>query len=101
MWVFESKSSGDYHQEMTGNAFQEWFTNILTLIEPGSVIVMDNAPYHSVRQEKIPNQSTRKNEIIQWLESKSVSCDSSMLKIELLMKVKAIKSKYNLFKVDE
>lgn len=101
LWVFESKSSGDYHQEMTGNAFQEWFTNILTLIEPGSVIVMDNAPYHSVRQEKIPNQSTRKNEIIQWLESKSVSCDSSMLKIELLMKVKAIKSKYNLFKVDE
>jgi hypothetical protein len=33
---------------MNEEVFQKWFQNILPEFEPVSVIVMDNAPYHSV-----------------------------------------------------
>lgn len=58
--LFESKKTSDYHEEMNGEVFQEWFRKILATIGEGSVIVMDNAPYHSVRSENIPNMSWRK-----------------------------------------
>lgn len=61
--VFESKSTGDYHEDMNAEVFEEWFENILQKIEPESVIVMDNAPYHSRRKEQIPTMAWRKNKI--------------------------------------
>ncbi|CAG4969627.1 unnamed protein product [Colias eurytheme] len=45
--VFESKSTKDYHEEMDGERFLHWFINIMPKLEPGSVVVIDNAPYHS------------------------------------------------------
>ena len=46
--MFESKKSGDYHTEMNGDIFKTWFEGIIKLLPNNSVIVMDNAPYHSV-----------------------------------------------------
>ena len=44
--VFQrKKSTGDYHDEMTGEHFEEWFM----MLEPDSLIVMDNTSYHSRR----------------------------------------------------
>jgi hypothetical protein len=41
-------SSADYHQDMDHKLFEQWFKNkLLTNIPRGSVIVMDNASYHS------------------------------------------------------
>lgn len=31
---------------------------------------MDNAPYHSVKTDTIPNMSWKKQKIIEWLENK-------------------------------
>ncbi|KAI5708322.1 hypothetical protein M8J77_020542 [Diaphorina citri] len=46
--VFRSKKSGDYHDEMNAEHFMEWFReNLLPGLSVPSVIVMDNAPYHS------------------------------------------------------
>ncbi|CAC5371201.1 unnamed protein product [Mytilus coruscus] len=47
--IFESKtSSSDYHDEMNKEHFTEWFKDALLQKQPPqSVIVMDNAPYHS------------------------------------------------------
>nr|XP_023013716.1 uncharacterized protein LOC111503599 [Leptinotarsa decemlineata] len=45
--IFKSKKTGDYHEEMNAEVFEKWFEGIIQLVEPGSVIVMDNAPYHS------------------------------------------------------
>lgn len=62
--VFRSKkNSADYHDEMNGDHFGEWMQEILPKLEPGGVIVMDNAPYHSVLEQKIPNRSWRKSDI--------------------------------------
>ena len=58
------KGEGDYHEEMDGERFEKWFRNQqLPNIPQESVIVMDNASYHSVKEEKIPNTGTRKVDI--------------------------------------
>jgi len=36
---------------------------------------MDNAPYHSVKKEKIPNTTTKKVDIIKWLQEKGEIID--------------------------
>ena len=46
-------TSGDYHGEMNGELFLRWLTTqLLPLIEEPSVLVMDNAPYHSIMTEE-------------------------------------------------
>lgn len=54
--ISESKSGdGDYHKEMNAKVFENWFKKILDIVEPESVIVMDNAPYDSRRLARVPN----------------------------------------------
>ncbi|KAL3278355.1 hypothetical protein HHI36_013685 [Cryptolaemus montrouzieri] len=67
LWSFESKKSGDYHEEMDGPNFEEWFENILPKLEDGCVIVLDNASYHSRRTEKLPTSASKKATIQEWL----------------------------------
>jgi len=67
---FESKKTTDYHEEINGDVFYNWMANVLPLLKENCVIVMDNAPYHSMKKEKIPNSTTRKANIIQWLQEK-------------------------------
>lgn len=92
---FESKKTTDYHEEMDGNTFYNWMTNILPRLKENSVIVMDNAPYHSVKKEKIPNTSTRKADIIEWLQEKGQVIDRPMVIAELLDMVKQLKPLYD------
>ncbi|KAJ8910588.1 hypothetical protein NQ315_013557 [Exocentrus adspersus] len=99
---FESKkNTADYHDEMNGNTFLDWFKRVLPTLNDNCVIVMDNAPYHSVKMEKIPNTSWRKNEIIDWLPSKGKEIDNTMVKAELLRIVAIEKEKYNKYIIDE
>ncbi|CAH1962018.1 unnamed protein product [Acanthoscelides obtectus] len=44
LWAFESKKTGDYHEEMDGNSFENWFSKMLLKLENNAVIVLDNAP---------------------------------------------------------
>ena len=43
--IFQSKkNTGDYHDEMTGDTFEEWFKDkLIPNVLPNSLIVMDNA----------------------------------------------------------
>lgn len=49
--VFSSgTNSGDYHGSMNGELFEKWLLEqLLPRLEEPSVIVLDNAPYHSVQ----------------------------------------------------
>ena len=49
--VFQSKkSTGDYHDKMTGEHFEEWsHDTVLPKLLQNSIIVMDNVSYHSCR----------------------------------------------------
>lgn len=100
---FESKkSTGDYHDEMNGENFLNWFKMILPKLDENCVIVMDNAPYHSVKCEKIPHMGWIKNDIQNWLREKGYQeLDNSMTKSMLMEIVNKIKSQYNKYEVDE
>lgn len=88
--LFKSKTkSGDYHDDMNSENFEKWFTTVLIPRLPNnSIIVMDNAPYHSIQLNKSPTASWRKNEIVSWLHSKNLPYQPAMLKYELLEIVK-------------
>ncbi|CAH2085192.1 unnamed protein product [Euphydryas editha] len=99
-WIFEAKKhDGDYHDEMDAHNFEKWFDNILNKVEPGSVIVLDNAPYHSRLAVKVPNMSWRKADIQAWLLENNISYDENEIKAELLTKFR--KEDYNKKVIDE
>lgn len=100
--VFEQKSNNaDYSQQINGDIFLQWFIKILPLLEENAVIVMDNAAHHSLKQEKLPTSLSNKTEIIQWLISKNIKFDNTLLKAELLYLVKSHKKQYDKYIVDE
>lgn len=57
----------------------------------GSVVVMDNASYHSVASDRIPNGSWRKTDIQNWLYDKQLYFEESYTVRELLEVVKVNK----------
>lgn len=68
----QSGTSENYHSQMNFSAFKEWFINMLQNLEEPSVIVMDNAPYHSVPAETYPKANESKANIQKWLSEKGV-----------------------------
>lgn len=98
--VFQSKSTGDYHQEMNSDVFRGWFLDLLKGLEEPSVIVMDNASYHSCFLEKIPSTKTRKADIVAWLQNKNIIHNPNNTKSELLYIVRQHKEKYKVYELD-
>ncbi|KAK8782452.1 hypothetical protein V5799_016203 [Amblyomma americanum] len=52
-------NKADYHSEMDGMYFEQWFTEKLLPNIPANSVVLANAPYHSVALEKATATSTR------------------------------------------
>ena len=96
--VFQSKkATGDYHDEMTSEHFEEWFhDSLMPNIPPNSLIVMDNAPYHSRRLEPVPTMSSRKQVMQDWLTQHGIEFPENALKRELysLIKMSSFTPKY-------
>lgn len=100
--MFRSKKTGDYHEEMDHNRFYKWFEEqLLPNIDPNSVIVMDNAPYHTVQIDKAPTMSSKKSAMIEWLERHGVQAGPELKKGELLDMVLAHKPRFPIYKIDE
>ena len=65
--------------------FEKYFKEqILSNIPPRSIIVLDNAFYHSRKIEKVPNTCWRKDEIREWLQERNIHYEDYMLKKDLL-----------------
>lgn len=84
--IFSSKTKNfDYHGEMNESTFLQWFEEqLLKKLEEPSIIVLDNASYHSTLAEKTPNNSWRKEEIQNWLHARNVAFENNDLKLQLL-----------------
>lgn len=84
--VFSSKTKNpDYHGEMNHENFLTWLEEqLLKNLEEPSIIVMDNAPYHNTLVEKIPNTGWTKPQIKEWLQSRGIEFEDTLLKIQLL-----------------
>lgn len=102
MVFLAKKGAADYHDEMDGTRFEQWFEEqLLPNLEAGTVIVMDNASYHSQKLEKIPNSKTKKGDIKTWLRQKNINYAEDSLKKELLDQVASVKHLYSAYKIDE
>ncbi|XP_054281219.1 uncharacterized protein LOC128998888 [Macrosteles quadrilineatus] len=72
---------------MNAKAFEDWFTGVPHVLPPNSVIVMDNASYHSETLYKLPNMSWKKGEIQEWLNVNGVYFDDRDMKTELIARI--------------
>lgn len=48
-------SKTDYHGNMNHVIFKEWFKKLLESLTEPSLIILDNAPYHSRVKEQLPS----------------------------------------------
>ena len=101
--VFQAKKDdGDYHGEMNAASYEKWFREqLLPNIPPNSVIVLDNASYHSAQVELLPRKHWRKDLIREWLTSKDIQWNTDMIKDELLKLVEPLRPKYSDKNVDK
>lgn len=100
--VFSSKKTNDYHEEMNHQTFQKWFSESLmpNLTKP-SIIIMDNAKYHSKILDRAPTTASRKEEISEWLRQHGIPFEVDMKKPELLELVSLNKPPFPTYDVDE
>jgi transposase len=61
----------DYHREMDGHGFMNWFQKqLLPNLPQRSMIVMDNASYHGLSD--MPKSSNRVGVMKEWLDLKAI-----------------------------
>ena len=74
----------DYHDSMNGDSYEQYFANSLcTNVPQGSLIVIDNAPYHSRNDETYSVSKWKKQQYIDWLKSKDIAVPKKFLRAEL------------------
>lgn len=77
----------DYHKNMNGDIFKTWVEKQLVpglnKIHGQAVVIMDNAPYHSMRADKRINSNSRKHEMEDWLNANNVAYDQTATKKNL------------------
>ena len=73
--LLEKKDSTDYHREMNSHHFERWWENtVLNKLPDQSVVVIDNAKYHSRQTDsEVPTTDWRKAEFRNgWRREESV-----------------------------
>ena len=86
--VFKSISTDgkDYHTEMNAKSFEKLIKyQLLPALPKKSLIIMDNASYHSVREDgtKAPTSNTWKSEMISWSKANKIPFNENSKKPEL------------------
>ena len=100
--IFSSNcDSVDYHNCMNSATFEKWVAEqLIPNLEEPSLIILDNASYHSRLVDKNPTNSWKKEEIIEWFRKHNIAFRPASLKTELLAISKAHRIP-NKFVVDE
>lgn len=64
--------------------FSTWLKNkFLPNLPPNSVVVLDNASFHNKQENKAPNMSSRKEEMVTCLRNNFIAYSPTYLKPEL------------------
>ena len=85
----------DYHDFMDGESYKCYFEkSICQNILKHSVIVIDNAPYHSKNMENYPTSKWRKQQFVDWLTEKNITFSDKALRAELWTLVKSKREKF-------
>ncbi|XP_072386551.1 uncharacterized protein [Diabrotica undecimpunctata] len=99
--TFESTRTGDYHEDMNADVFQEWFEQMIDLLPKNCVIVMDNASYHSRLIEGLPTTKWLKKDLQNWLSSKNITYHPGSIRKELYSLCALHKEKFKKYEIDE
>ena len=86
-FVAKNKTN-DYHGEMNSELFLRWLTTcLLPALDEPSVLVLDNAPYHSMLTEesRCPTSATRKADLVTWLVQRGIAVPVGATRPELLL----------------
>ena len=79
---------------MNGEIFLKWVKNQLlpdlNKLNEKCVVIMDNAPYHSVRKEKPPNSNSKKIDMQAWLQKRNIYFTDNMTKVQLWSVIKPL-----------
>ncbi|CAH0730236.1 unnamed protein product, partial [Brenthis ino] len=101
LMIFEAKKNcEDYHDEMNALCFEECFAGVLPKLGPNSIVVMENAPYHSRKSETAPKMSWKKAAIQEGLLKKNIHYEPDVVKATLLELIPHDKS-FNKYAVNE
>ncbi|XP_053387128.1 uncharacterized protein LOC128550956 [Mercenaria mercenaria] len=101
--VFKAKSkTGDYRDEMNKENFTKRLeTQFIPNAPPASVLVSDNAPYHSVQEDQLPTMATTIAHIQQWLQRRGVQYSNDLKKRQLIDLCKTHQPAKHIFSVDQ
>ena len=69
----------DYHDAMNAECYEKYFENVCKLLKPRSVIIIDNASYHSRNDENYPISTWRKAKYQEWLQKNNVTYGTDAL----------------------
>ncbi|XP_008180356.1 uncharacterized protein LOC103308558 [Acyrthosiphon pisum] len=94
-------TSSDYHSEINSDIFRDWFLKMLNMLKEPSVIVMDNASYHSIELNKALTTNSKKEIVQNRSNEKKIPFLPLETKVELLEKVKMNKKKECVYELDE
>ena len=85
----------DYHDSMDGESYKCYLEkSICQNIPKHSVIVIDNAPYHSKNTENYPTSKWQKQQFVDWLTEKNITFPDKALRAELWTLVKSEREKF-------
>ena len=73
----------DYHDTINAQSYEKYFENICKLLKPNSVIIIDNASYHSRNAEDFPVSKWRKAQFQSWLTENKIPFKPDALRSEL------------------
>ena len=96
-------ATGDYHGLMNASLFKNYMVEkVLPNLPSGKVVlILDNAPYHSTEEEKVPNRGHKKQVMIDWLQRDNIPCSDKMRKCELFDLIRENKPRQKKYEVDE
>ena len=85
----------DYNDSMDGESSKCYFEkSICQNILKHSVIVIDNAPYHSKNTENYPTSKWRKQQFVDWLTEKNITFPDKAFRADLWTLVKSEREKF-------
>ena len=73
----------DYHDNINAESYEKYFENVCKLLKPNSVIIIDNASYHSRNADDV--SKWKKSRFQDWLKDHKIPFRPDALRTELWM----------------
>lgn len=101
--MFKSgNKTGDYHDDMNFSNYEKWLrTKLIPNLNPNSVVVIDNAPYHNKILNPAPTSNDKKAKMESWLAEKGIPYEKDMRKPQLYDLIKKNKDGHKQYVIDE